>query len=311
MLIKFYSPDEGGTGAAAAAEEELFTEVGPDAGDENVESLGDVKAKNQSDTQGTPLKPDGKSDDDSAEESFTSLIKGKYKDDFQRETQRIIDKRFKEMKNLQERVKAYEAKDKETEPLFRAMGAKYGKDPADVKAIVEAAYRDDENFANQAYDKGYQNADAYRAHIEQEAELNRLREADKIRQETEKRAADQEKLLRGWLEESETFREKVPEFDFRSEWDGNDKFRYLVTSGFGVENAYMAVHAAEYAALAAKDAENKAMAQVRANIRRPTENGATSRPGLIINKSVDAMTPDEMERAVSEAKLGKRITFRN
>ena len=308
MLINFYAPEDGASGASAQTDnDDLFEVEGSAAESEQV--IDGLNAVNTPDSEGKPLKSKEAVDDEPPEEDFDTLIKGKYKEQYQANVDAIINKRFKNAKATEEKLKANEATMAKLQPLFNAMAAKYGIKADDIDAIIEAADKDNSNYEQAAYDNGYGDTAEYRRAVERDEELNRLRAAERARVEAAEQDRQRRELLEGWLAESEEFKKEVEGFDFKSEWDGSDRFRYLVNSGFKVKEAYMAVHAAEYAKAAADKAQKDILAEIRANKTRPTESSANPQAAIRVKKSVKDMSLEDTERIIQEAKRGRKITF--
>ena len=308
MLKNFYAPEDGASGASAQTDnDDLFEVEGSAAESEQV--IDGLNAVNTPDSEGKPLKSEEAVDDEPLEEDFDTLIKGKYKEQYQANVDAIINKRFKNAKANEEKLKANEATMAKLQPLFNAMAAKYGIKADNIDAIIEAADKDNSNYEQAAYDNGYGDTAEYRRAVERDEELNRLRAAEKARVEAAEQDRQRRELLEGWLAESEEFKKEVEDFDFKSEWDGSDRFRYLVNSGFKVKEAYMAVHAAEYAKAAAEKAQKDILAEIRANKTRPPDSSANPQAAIRVKKSVKDMSLEDTERIIQEAKRGRKIIF--
>lgn len=320
--FNFYSP-EGETGAAesyANSDDLLEVVEGSDAeGDEQL--IDGVKAVNTKDTEGKSL-AEGSADDDGLDDeaAFEELINGKYKEIYQKKVKEInqkkvnevIGKRFKSYKKVEEELAALKSERESVQPLFNAIAAKYGIDPKDVKAIVEAASNDNSNFEEEAYRHGFSDADAYRAHLEQTAELERLRNEDRARRQEQEENLQREQLIQGWIEEAKELKAIVPEFDLKAELQ-NDRFAYFLNSGFSVSDAYKMTHVDEYAAAKAaqamKETEDRVLREIKANKMRPTEGAASSSAAVRVKKAVSDLTLTDTERLIAEAKKGKKITL--
>ena len=309
MLFKnFYHPEDGGSGASASADnDDLFEVDSSDAGSDQI--IDGLNAVNTPDSEGQPLNTEQSADDEPPAEDFDTLIKGKYKDQFQSKVDAIIKKRFKDAKANEEKIKTHDDTMAKLQPLFNAMAAKYGVSADDIDAIVKAADEDNSNFEQLAYNNGYGDTAEYRKQLERDNELNRLREAERARVEAAEQDRQRQELLQGWLSESQELKKEVEGFDFKSEWDASDRFRYLVNSGFKVKEAYMAVHAEEYAKAAAEKAQKDILAEIRANKSRPTESNANPQAAIRVKKSIRDMSLEDTERIIQEAKRGKKITF--
>lgn len=315
--INLYSPDEGGASGEAAAtaneKDDLFETVENSDAEGDEQLIDGVKAVNTKDSEGQPLKTEEKADDEPETESFESLVKGRYKKEAQAYVNGIINKRFPKIKGNEERVKELETERDMLQPLFNAMAAKYGLDPKDIKAIVAAADKDNTNFENEAFAKGFGDAATYRKYLSEQDELTRLRESERARIANEESNRQREQLVRGWLEEANALKALVPDFDFKSEWHGNERFQYFLNSGFSVEESYKMTHVDEYAEAKAKAAAEKAQSdilrEVRANKARPTESNANPQAAVRVTKPISDMTLEDTEKIIQEAKRGKKISL--
>ena len=312
--FNFHSPDgESGAAASTANTDDLFETVeGSDAGSEE-RLIDGVKAVNTRDTEGNSLNAAAGDDDGLDDEAaFEELINGKYKDVYQKKINGVIGKRFKSIKKTEEELASLKSERESFQPLFNAMAAKYGIDPKDVKAIVEAASEDNSNFEDEAFKHGFSNAEAYRNHLNQAAELERLRDADRQRTQLQEQNEQRDQLMRGWLNEAKELKAIVPEFDLKAEIQ-NDRFSYFLNSGFSVSDAYKMTHVDEYAAAkaaaAAKEAEARTLNELRANRARPTESAAVSSASVRVKKSVSNLTLADTDCLIEEAKRGKKITL--
>lgn len=315
--INFFSPDEGGASGEAVSSanesDDLFETVeGSDAESDN-QLIDGIKAVNTKDSEGDPLKTSDKADDEPESESFESLVKGRYKKEAQAYIDGIFKKRFPNIKENEALVKSLKEERDMIQPLFNAMAAKYGLDPKDIKGIVEAADKDNTNFENEAFEKGFSDASAYRKYITEQEELERLRENDRVRKETEENNQQREQLIKGWLTEADSLKSIVPDFNFKNEWNGNERFRYFLNSGFSVEESYKMTHVDEYAEAKAKAAAEKAqndiLREVRANKSRPTETNANPQAAVRVKKAISDMTLEDTEKIIQEAKRGRKVSF--
>lgn len=311
----FCSPDAGGASGAADtanSNDDLF-EVIDDSAAGSEQVIDGLDAANATDTEGNPINPNNvpkeQADDELASMDYKTLmkfIKNKFPDEHQADINGMFNKRFKSHKKTEEDLDALK-------PLVAATAARYGLDPKDVAAVIKAAVDDNSNYEKEAYEKGFGDPAAYRKHLAEQAELDQLRNEKRIREEAEQNARDRRQLLEGWERESAEFRKTVPDFDFKTEWQNNEEFRYFLTSGLPVKKAYFAAHAEEMASAeaekAAKQAEQRVINEVRANRRRPSENGARTSPAVRVKKSVENMSLADIERIFDEAKKGNLISI--
>ncbi len=73
--------------------------------------------------------------------------------------------------------------------------------------------------------------------------------------------------------ELETVRKQYPDFDLRTELDGDPRFKSLLLGDFDLLTAYQACHGQELFEAARRQMEEKARARIRENLARPVENG--------------------------------------
>ena len=235
--------------------------------------------------------------------AFEELIKGEYAEEFNQRTQSIVNKRFKETKNL-------EAQMEKLKPVLNALSAKYGESDHD-KLI--AAVQADKSFYQDA-------ADAEGMTVEQYQERETLREkaraydqmlSERNRLETERQAYAQ------WDAQSKELKKTYPGFDFaaecRNEATGHT-FIKLLGQGVPVEMAYKAIHADELLSGAIQTAVNttrqRTMETIRAQGMRPDENGVGGSVAVQTKKKDPAnMTKAERDEYVRRAARGERITF--
>ena len=71
-----------------------------------------------------------------ADEEFQSLIDGKFKEQFRKRTQSIIDKRFKETKQLEEFKSS-------VSPLMEKLNEKYNNENGDIKGLTEKIFSEE------------------------------------------------------------------------------------------------------------------------------------------------------------------------
>lgn len=310
----FYSPDAGGASGAAAptaTNDDLFEVVeGSDA--ESEQPIEGVTAVNTPDSEGEPLEANATADDEPKAESFDALMKRiqtDYKKEYQAHFNAAFNKRHKEHKQLEETVTNLKAERESIQPLVRALAARHGVNPEDIKALVEAVDKDNSYFEKEAYEKGFGTPEAYREHLKTTEELNRLRESERERTQTDEDNRHREQLLRGWLDESRSLQKEVAGFDFKAEWNSNQQFRYLLNSGFSVKDAYKMTHVDEYVKAAEKRAQESVVREVAANRARPIENGVDAHAAVRVKKSISDMTLADTDRIIQEAKRGKKISF--
>lgn len=235
------------------------------------------------------------------EAEFEEAIKGKYKDLFAKRTQGIIDKRFKETKNLEAQVKS-------NAEINALLGAKYGIDPSDIAALAQAVNDDDSYIEEAAYENNM-TVEQYRTYLEGEKAKQELEEM--------KRQERREQLTTFFNTQAENVKTKFNDndFDFWDEYNNNRQFQTMINSGVDVETAYKVLNMEKITATVAEDATKKAKQaianDIRANGVRPTEGGIKSNQAPINSSlNIRGLTDKQMEDYIEQARHGKVITFR-
>lgn len=206
-----------------------------------------------------------------AEREFDELVKGKYKDAYTKRTQSMINKRFKETKDLE----AYRDR---TEKLVAKASEYFGTDDADeIIAGME------------------------RSRNEREAEDGRLRMAAALG------AADE---YRRMISEADEVKAIYPSFDLERECE-NSKFPALIAAGIGVRGAYEAIHHDEIVAGAMQYAADRVYAAARSGIAatsdRLAENGTAGGAAIDPKRDVASMSERDIRRILKRVQNGEKI----
>ena len=176
-------------------------------------------------------------------------------------------------KMMQERVK----KSKEAEetlskaaPLLSVLAKKYGQDGEniDYDALIQAVYKDDGNFEDQALAEGKPVSE-----VRQQAVQNL--EQQKI-----------QRHIQGLEQQGEALKQVFPNFDLRTELQ-NPAFARMTSPsvGISVEDAYYAVHRKEIQQAAmqvtAQKTAQKISNSIQAGQRRPEEHGTSGQAASV------------------------------
>ena len=241
-----------------------------------------------------------------AEDTWDSLINGKYKKEYGKAVQTAINKRFKSQ-NAQYNL---------LDPMVRGLAKKYGISPnADGSIPLEAlnkAYLDDnEQYEKEAFDRGMAVDD-----LKQMKALERENAQLKQRQQ-------QEENNRYWSameEQARQLKSEFPSLDFATEME-NPEFGHQLAFFKGsdpehaVEKAYKAVHmdeimsgAMQYAVQRTNEKISKA---IQSGSRRPVENGMQgTSAGKSSSIDPSKLTAEQRAEYIRRAQRGERITFR-
>ena len=103
-----------------------------------------------------------------------------------------------------------------------------------------------------------------------------------------------------------------PEFDLEDELQ-NETFAKMLHLGFSVKNAFESTHIDELNAIQAEAIASKATEKVansvKANAKRPSENGLKSQPGAKVNNDIKSLTKEELDEYIARANKGESISF--
>lgn len=237
---------------------------------------------------------------DITKEDFETLIKGRYKDDFDNKVQSIINKRFRETKGMESEL----TKSRE---INAVLSAKYGINPADTDALLAAVQGDESYYEDAAMENGM-TVDAYKQKLRGDraiAELENIQKQERRQQ-----------LLNHFEGEADKVRQKYGDdsFNFHDTYNSNDEFRHMINGGVSVENAYKVINMEKLSAQkekqAAENAERKVTNSIIANGRRPAEGGMKGQPPVSQRVDIRNLTDEEMDALEERARRGEKITLR-
>lgn len=237
------------------------------------------------------------------EKDFDELIKGKYKDQYSKRTQEMIDKRYAKAKAAQKAMS-------DAQPLLDILGVRYGVDGTDISAITQAVQNDEEYWnilgdergmtANQARDFARMEANEMRQKRAMDAELAERRASERIAK---------------WNQEEAALRESFPEFSLQAEVEGpyGEKMLNLMRMGVSVGDAYRAIHFDEINETimrrTAVETEKKVIDNVRARGNRPQENGVTRQAGVTYKSDPSKYTKEDRAEIARRVRRGESISF--
>ena len=222
------------------------------------------------------------------------------KDIHTEEIQRIINRRFKETKGMEQSLA-------DQQPIMDILAQRYKITDGDAKKLLAAIEQDNTYWESAAEEAGL-TVEQYKAMKKLERENA---EFQKMQQRRQGEEAAQQKL-NAWYAESEKVKEIYPTFDFKAEL-ANQNFRGLLKSGVSVQQAYELVHMDEIKATAAKVAAQTAGQQMAAKIQtkaaRPKENGTSSQSAVIVKNDVHNLTKKDRAEAARRAMRGEKIRW--
>lgn len=236
--------------------------------------------------------------------AFENMIKkgGEYAEEFNKRTQDIINKRFKETKGLQEQLKSHN-------DILETLALKYGVKADDVEGIKKAIEADESLYEEAAFKEGL-SVQQYRDKLALEKENQRLREAEEHRAQVE----NSNRIYAQWVEEGNNFAQRygITNFDLAAECE-NPEFTRLLSDGIGVESAYKVIHMDDMIGGAmAKTAEQVTQNMARNISRRasrPSENGLVSSNTSTMKTDVNKLTNNDIDEIMKRVRVGDTISF--
>ena len=236
----------------------------------------DPEGQQRSSDAGSDNKPDASTTSNTLEakrRAFQDLVNGEYKDIYTEETQRIIDRRFRETRNLEQQVGQYQ-------PVIDMLMQRYQIGDGDMGKLSQAI----------------ENDDAYWSEAAEEAGMS----------------VEQYKQLQQWYGEAEQVKGLYPSFDLNAEVK-NPQFLSMLRAGVPVQHAYEVVHMdqikAGVAAMQAKATEKQVVDGIRAKGARPQENGTTSQGAFIVKDDVSKLSKRDRAEIIRRAARGEHIEF--
>ena len=233
-------------------------------------------------------------------EAFRNLIEGEYKDQYTEMFQSAFNRRFKEVKGMEQSLNAQK-------PVMDMLMQRYKIADGDV-AKLQTALEQDNAYWEDAAEQAGLTVEQFKAmqKLEREnAELKAMRQRQQADQQANQR-------LNQWYAEAEQVKKLYPGFDFRTEAADRD-FLGLLKSGLSVQQAYELKHMDEIKAAAAKTAAQTAGQQMAAKIQskaaRPQENGTSSQSAVIVKNDVHSLTRAERAEIARRVQRGESIKF--
>lgn len=233
--------------------------------------------------------------------SFEDLIKGDYKEDYEKSIKQAIGRRM-------QGAKANEAKLAKIAPIMQALASKYGvTDPDDIESIAKYVDEDESLYEDAAYQAGM-TVEQYKRMAHIEAENQRLL-AERQRNEQRRNAQAQYEL---WQDEAEAIKADFPNFDLDA-YLQDPRFQTLLREGISLRNAYIAMDAdnvlPEVIGYTAQQAGRKTAATIAQRGSRPVEGGISRVSSGKAKADVSKLTNAEIEDYVRRAAQGEVITF--
>ncbi|MBO6108104.1 MAG: hypothetical protein J6P16_01730 [Eubacterium sp.] len=233
-------------------------------------------------------------------EEWNKIIKGDFREDYQRAISDQVDRRFKRQDELEKEVAGYGK-------LKAFLGERYGVESPDE--ILNAIMDDDALFQEAAAERGL-STDQYK-------EMKKLQfekeQSDRELEEIERQRATDE-IYAGWIRESEGVKAVYPNFDLQSEME-NERFLSLLTKDVDMLTAYQVVHMNDAITGAMQTTAQTVAEKITNNViargMRPLENGIASPTQPTVDKvDFSKLSIEDMKNYARRAENGEKITFK-
>ncbi len=231
---------------------------------------------------------------------YRELVNGEFKDLYTEDTQRIIDRRFKETKGLEERLG-------KSQPIIDMLMDRYGIADGDTAKLQKALDED-----NALWEKA---ADEAGMSVEQYKKVQKLQRDNKaLLAEREKRRTREavDRQTRQWVQEAQELQGLYPHFDLGTEMQSR-QFMSMLRSGVPVRTAYEVLHMEEIKQAveqsAARAAEKQVVDGIRAKGLRPAENGTAAQSGFTVKDDVSKLSRKDRAEIARRVARGEKIVF--
>lgn len=236
-------------------------------------------------------------------QQFEDLIKGEFKDEFTDRTQKIIDKRFKQSKQMEATLRSHDA-------ILNMLSEKYGTKAGDIEGLTKAIENDESFFEEEAMKQGLT--------VEQYKELRALqRENEDFRRAKEEaeRAAQTDQIYSSWLQQAEELKAKygLVDFDLATEVENPEFVALLQHPGITLEGAYKAIHFDDMLggamAQTAKNVTEKVATSIAQRNSRVSENGISNSQSNNFKTDVNQLTNADLIEIRKRVMRGANISF--
>ena len=269
-------------------------------------AAGDTGGQNgqaQSSDAGSDNKPGVQTTSDTLEsrrKAFLDLVNGEYKDIYTEETQRIINRRFRETQNLEQQVGSYQ-------PLVDMLMQRYHIGDGDIDKLTAAVENDDAYWSEAAEEAGM-SVEQYKQFQKLQRDNAALLKAQRMRQGEE---AAQRQLQR-WYGEAEQVKSLYPSFDLNAEVK-DQRFLSMLKAGVPVQHAYEVIHMEEIKAgvaqMQAQATEKQVVAGIRAKGARPQENGTSAQSAFTVKDDPSKWSKKDRAEVARRVARGETINL--
>ncbi len=237
---------------------------------------------------------------------FSELIKGEYKDSFEKVLKSHLGHRLKG-------AKAKEAELEAVKPIVDMLKARHGIE--DLTELANAVEEDALYIQKRSMDTGESREsilnDIRSKRQQREVEKDRAKEHEELESMRAEKAHRQR--LEGWMSEANALKDKYPELDLKTELRNRGFFNSLM-KGFSVEEAYIVSHHSDLVEQAktatAAEVKKATLDNIAAGANRPSENGSTSsQASARTDVDVNSLTGKDVLDILKQVERGATIKF--
>ena len=230
--------------------------------------------------------------------AYRAMVDGEYKDQYTEDTQRIIDRRFRETKNLETQLS-------QQKPILDMLMQRYKIGDGDLGKLTQAI-ENDNAYWSQAAEEAGMSVEQYKQFQKLQRENAALLRAQRMRQNQQ--AAQQQ--LQKWYSEGEQVKAVYPDFDLGAE-SKNPQFISMLKAGVPVQHAYEVIHMDEIKAgvaqSTARQTEKQVVDGIRAKGNRPAENGTSSQSAFTVKDDPHKWTKQDRAEVARRVARGETI----
>lgn len=230
--------------------------------------------------------------------AYDALINGEYKEFYTRDTQNLINRRFKETKALEKQVA-------DSQPVIDMLMQRYGVN--DTESLMTALEGDSAYWQEAADDAGMS--------VAQYMEFQKLQRENRALLQAQEAAINNERAnqqLAQWTMEAQNLKGVYPQFDLETEAQNPDFIR-LLQAGTPMEHAYKVIHMDEILndarTTTAAYTEKQVVDNIKARGSRPTEAGLNSNNGITYKADPSNFSGQDVLEIARRVRRGEKISF--
>lgn len=269
---------------------------------QTAENNSEVAAQDTAENDGQ-LATDETQSGENLDEEFLKLIKGKYKDSYEKHFKEHIGHRTKGMKAKEEELEAQK-------PIIDFLKQRYGSE--DLSALANAIEEDGLYIQKESMETGKSEAEILEGirSKRQEREAEKTRNEERAELESMRKENEMRQRLSGWKAEADELKSKYPSLNLSQELKNKAFFDHL-HRGLSVEDAYILTHHTEIVegvmSKTAEDVKKKTLDNIAAGANRPTENGSLSQASAKTDVDVNSLTGKDVLNILKQVENGVKI----